>query len=824
MTATISTIGASVSTLSCGWTLTVTPPGQFSHPADLPDTLENLPAAVPGTVAAAMEEAGRFDRANPSSLENCDAWYRLTIQEEAGPAILRFEGLATVADVFLNGQVILHSESMFESHDVPVILSGDDRLAIRFQALEPHLQRKGPRARWRPRMMRSQGLRLLRTTALGFMPGWCPDIIALGPWRPVQLIRPGKREIFDLRLASQLDADGTGHLCLSFHCEELVGQASLLCAGQEIAVHRQADGRFFAELLIPDVQAWWPHTHGDPVLHDVVLKLDGFCHSLAKTGFRRIKIDRGPDGKDFALIVNGQRIFCRGAVWTTSDIVSLAGERHRYEPWLKQAAEAGMNMVRIGGTMTYETPDFFRLCDELGIMIWQDMMLANFDYPAQDEPLMIHVKTELTQLLHQNSASPSFAVLCGGSEMFQQGAMLGLPERIWKTPLTEDIIPQIVASEASHLAYVANSPSGGAQPFFPNEGVGHYYGVGAYMRPLEDARRVNLRFAAECLAFSNVPEPETLQADLPFSPVHDPRWKARVPRDAAASWDFEDVREHYMAMLYGIDLQRLRRENPDRYLAFARATTAEVVEQTFGEWRRPGSTCNGALVWTLQDLLPGPGWGVIDARGRPKSVWYAMKRAFRPLQLLFSDEGTNGLLVHLVNETLRTEELVLEVTCLRNGKVPVVSGRRELTLAPRSSATLAATDLFGAFFDTTYAYRFGPPAHDVTIGRITRASSGEHLADAFYFPQGRTPALHDAKVDLTLTRLEERDWAIDLATDHLAQNVHLTCPGFHVEQNYFHLAPQMPLRLILRASNAAESAILPSGTVTHLASSTTLNF
>ncbi|WP_430307956.1 glycoside hydrolase family 2 protein [Rhizobium sp. 0TCS1.26] len=821
----IEAIGADVVRLSDGWTVSTTPPGLHAAPPDDDSVRDALPAMVPGTLAGALERVGRFDRTRPDSLENLDAWYRVTLSEPPGAAILRFEGLATIAEVFLNGERILESQSMFESHDVPVLLTGADRLAICFRAIGPHLERKGPRARWRPKMMRSQGLRMLRTTALGFMPGWCPDVVAVGPWRPVSLIRLAPFRIGDLVLHSRLDSDGTGRLSLSFSADHTSGQPMLLaCAGQTAELERHPDGRWTAELRLPGIAPWWPLSHGTPALHAVTLTIDGAVHDLGRTGFRRIDIDRGQDGRDFALIVNGERIFCRGAVWTTADIVDLPGTRAAYEPLLRQVAEAGMNMIRIGGTMAYESRDFFELCDELGILVWQDLMLANFDYPVADEPLMIHVKTELSQLLARHAASPSLAILCGGSEMHQQAAMLGLPERTWRSELTRDLLPELCAAMLPGLSYVENSPSGGAQPFFPGEGVAHYYGVGAYLRPLEDARRANVRFAAECLAFSNVRDGETLDAHLPVPAVHDPRWKARVPRDPGASWDFEDVRDHYLALLYGEDPARLRREDVDHYLAFSRAASAEVMEATFSEWRRPGSTANGALVWTLKDLLPGAGWGLIDATGRPKSVWYALKRAFRPLQVLLSDEGTNGLEVHVINETAVPKSLVLDLACLRDGRTSVVSGRRELTLAPRTSQTLAATDLFGAFFDTTYAYRFGPPAHDVTVAWLKDAATGAVLAEAFDFPAGRTAAFHDAEIEVTLERLDAGSWALDLFTDRLAQSISIACNGYRKSDDGFHLAPGMKKRVVLEPITQDGTDRLPEGSVASIGSRRNMRF
>ena len=147
--------------------------------------------------------------------------------------------------------------------------------------------------------------------------------------------------------------------------------------------------------------------------------------------------------------------------------------------------------------------------------------------------------------------------------------------------------------------------------------------------------------------------------------------------------------------------------------------TAEVVEATFAEWRRPASRAGGALVWTLQDLLVGAGWGVIDATGMPKSVLYGMKRAFRPVQVLLSDEGTNGLDVHVLNESETAVTLSLDLACLRDGRQPVVSGSREIEVPARGALSIPATDLFGAFFDTNYAFRFGPPSHDFVVATLT---------------------------------------------------------------------------------------------------------
>ncbi|MBB4066388.1 glycoside hydrolase family 2 protein [Gellertiella hungarica] len=803
------------------WRLLLTDAGAFETPADLP-LGEAVEATVPGTVAGALSAAGRFDPASAPSLIERDAWYLRGEPLPAGEAVLRFEGLATIAEVHLDGKLVLTSESMFECHDLPLVLKGGERLAICFRALKPHLERSGPRARWRPRLMSHQGLRLLRTTALGHMPGWCPDIHATGPFRPVSLLRRGGAAIGDLTFRSGLTAEGEGWLSVRFRAEG-AGDIRLVCHGAEAVCEAGEDGYRHAELRLNGIEPWFPHTHGDPVLYDVALKIDGTTLPAGRTGFRRIEVDRGEDGKGFALRVNGVPVFCRGAVWTNADLIGLAGDEATYRPLLEKAARAGMNMIRIGGTMTYETRAFFECCDRLGLLVWQDFMFANFDYPVKDEAFVAHVRREAADLLAPLGLSPSLAVLCGGSEIYQQGAMLGLPRTIWEGPLCETILSALAAEWRPDVPYVANSPSGGAMPFAPNEGVTHYYGVGAYERPLDDARRADVRFSAESLAFAQVPAQRTLDVHLGAPAVHDPRWKARVPRDRDASWDFEDTRDHYLKRLYGFDPARLRREDPARYLDFSRAVTGEVSEACFAEWRRSGSRCGGALVWTLSDFLPGPGWGVIDSTGEPKPVYHALKRAFRPLQVLLLDEGTNGIDVHVLHEGAAALTVDLELVCLRQGAMPVVSGRRRLALEGRSIGKIPATDLFGAFFDTAYAFRFGPPSHDVTVARLRDPDTGRVLADAFHFPLGRTAALHAADLEASLVR-DEEGWSLRLAANRLAQSVHVECDLYRADDDWFHLAPGETRAVRLSPRAGTDGQALPSGTVHQLGSAAVTAF
>jgi beta-mannosidase len=767
--------------LTEGWILAVTPAGACGSPAEAAELTDWIPARVPGTADADLRLAGRS--AHP--LHDKDVWYRLVLRE-SGRRCLRFEGLATLAQVWLDHVPLLTSESMFQPHEVETQVSAGATLWLCFRALEPRLQARGPRARWRPAMIEAQGLRLVRHTLLGHMPGWRPRQDIVGPWRAIHLKAADLPAPRDLRL--QADWDGAASLVVELALDAAGGEVT--CAGATARLEPAGDGRLRAALR-PDAEPWWPHTHGDQPLYAVHLRANGVEVEIGRVGFRRIEADR--DG-GFALRINGEPVFCRGACWVSPE---LGGERCDYEPALRLAREAGMNMVRVSGVGVYETRAFYDLCSELGLLVWQDFMFANFDYPVADPGFVDLVRAEAEAVLAGLQGAPSLAVLCGGSEVMQQAAMMGLPPLAW--PLFLDILPEAAGRLRPDVPYVPNTPSGGALPFCADEGVTHYYGVGAYERPLTDARLAEVKFAAECLAFANVPQPRTLARHLPVPAVHDPRWKAAVPRDRGASWDFEDVRDHYLRELFDTEPYRLRREDPALYLDLSRMVSGDVMAAVFTEWRRARSPCAGGLVWTLRDQLPGAGWGLVDAADEPKPALYALRRVLQPVQVLITDEGVNGLAVHLINETAQPLSGEIRLSILDEQGAPSPDVRQPVHLAPRSGQELSAFALLGRFFDLSYAYRFGPRAHAAVRAQLIVDAAV--ASEAFHF-LGPRCGLSGGEVE---ARLDGDDLVLTSST--LQRWVHIEDAAFRPADDGFPLAAGEPRRVrLVRRRDAAESA------------------
>jgi len=422
------------------WSVAWTAAGAARDPSELrvPDEAW-LPAAVPGTAAGAMRAAGVT---GPARIDGADWWYRCRFPSPpAAPGtrvVLCFDGLATVVDGWLNGEALLHGEDMFLPSEVDVtarLRAADNQLVLRFAALDPLLGARRPRPRWRVPMIEHQQLRWFRTTLLGRTPGWSPPYPAVGPWRPVRLQTRARLDARRVDLRTSFDA-GEGRVAVTALLAPLdgraVSEARLIVTGPDggeidaaLACTPGPDGvEVSGAAAIPRAAPWWPHTHGDQPLYAARLSVTGaddeVTISLGRIGFRTVALSTA--GGDFSLSLNGVPIFCRGACWTPLDVVTLTGTADDYRRTLLAMRDAGMNMVRVAGPMVYETALFHDLCDELGILVWQDFMFANMDYP-EDAAFVALVTEEVGQAFSRWQGRPSLVLLCGDSEGEQQAAM-----------------------------------------------------------------------------------------------------------------------------------------------------------------------------------------------------------------------------------------------------------------------------------------------------------------------------------------------------------------------------------------------------------------
>ena len=814
--------GHRVEWLSEGWQAGASEPGAILGPSDLTNgSMDWLPSVVPSTAASTLRAAGSWSLDSaPRRFDAQDWWYRTRFTAdpvEPGQQLwLCFDGLATVADVWLNGEPLLSSAGMFTAHErrIDHAVHSENEIVIRFRALDAVLAEKRKRPRWRAPMVEHQQLRWFRTTLLGRTPGWSPPAAAVGPWRGVRLERRQGVTIGDV----QLTAHGDGLLDASCRVVSLDGDTPtavdliLQRQGQEFRARMAPGGAadlLTGRLRVAGVEQWWPHTHGEAPLYAARLSVRHaqatIDADLGHVGFRSLALST--TGDDFAIQVNGVPVFCRGACWTPLDPVALAAQPQAVNRALSQVVDAGMNMVRVGGTMVYEDDAFLDACDAKGVLLWQDFMFANMDYPDDDATFVDAVQTEARQQLARMQGRPSLAVLCGNSEGEQQAAMWGATRDRWQPRMFHEQLAAIAAEACPGVPYTPSSAHGGAFPHQANAGATSYYGVGAYLRPLDDARRAEVRFASECLAFANVPTWRQGAERFPLqgARVHHPSWKARTPRDLGAGWDFDDVRDHYVASLYRVDPLRLRYSDHDRYLALGRVATGEVMASVFSEWRRRRSGTRGGLVWFLRDLWAGAGWGVVDADGLPKAAWYYLKRALAPVAMSLSDEGCNGIGVQVVNDSPVRLDGALEIILFR-GAVRVDRGVQAVSVAPHTAVELNAAALFDGFHDLSYAYRFGPPSHDL-IAATLRDATGRARARAFHFVTG-LPNHREPEVGIVGEARPRTDGGYDLLvrTRSFAQSVCVDVGGFDSDDNFFHLAPGEQRQLQLYRRDAVASA------------------
>lgn len=628
-----------------------------------------IPAAVPGSVHTDLLALGLIPDPFLDAHESDLRWFhgtdwRYTRELVLDPPTdgeridLAFDGLDTVATVRYAGTDLLHTANMHRSYraDVRDLADGTPHpLTVDLRSATAYAEELRDQLGDRPSAYHPVPYNFVRKMACSFGWDWGPDLRTAGIWREVRVERWHTARLAQVRPLITVDSDGTGRVDV----EVTVERSGLVDAGplrlsMEILGHTaeavipSGEDRGWLHLTVPDAPLWWPVGYGDHPLHDLHVSLGDDLDSWhRRIGFRTVELDRTPDehGTSFVLRVNGRPIAVNGANWIPDDHFLTRITRERLDRRLDQALGAHLNLLRIWGGGIFESEDFYTACDERGLLVWQDFLLACAAYPEED-PLGAEVEAEARENVVRLAPHPALVIWNGGNENLwgheDWGWKQHLGDATWGERFAVDMFRSIVAELDPTRPYTDNSPYSPGRPELhpndPDHGSHHQWEV--WNRIDYSAYRSEIpRFCSE-FGFQGPPSWRTLTEwvhtgpDPKTDPVFGIHQKAddgngKLDRGMAPHLgvpaDFTDW--HWAAQL-----------NQARAVAHA-------VQHYRGHWPRTA----GWIVWQLNDCWPVTSWAAVDSEERPKPLWYALRRAGAPRTITVLDH-----LVTLVNDTDET--------------------------------------------------------------------------------------------------------------------------------------------------------------------------
>lgn len=643
--------------LTDGWTL------YAGSRSSAPDHIRAavVPARVPGGVLGDLHRAGLIPDPHDDSHEHDLRWagdsewtYATTVRlpaDSAGRTDLVFRGLDTVASVVLDGEIVLRTENKHRTYRVPLgDRTGTVALEVRFAS--PRAFAAARQAEYGTRPTAYSPLPpFIRKSACDFGWDWGPDLAAAGIWRAIEVESWSAARIASVRPVVRMrgdDAEVDVHVDL-----ERTGGGTVRVVAQVDGVEATADFDTTTGVLhldVPAVARWWPVGRGAASLSELRVEVREGTELLdvwtGRIGFREVIVDETPDsdgeGFSFRFVVNGEPLFIRGVNWIpdTTELGELDARRVRRR--LEQAVGLGANLVRVWGGGVFESDEFYDICDELGLLVWQDFLFACAAYP-EEEPYRSEIEAEARDNIARLMRHPSLALWNGNNEnlwfWFLHDWETKLEGKTWGEGFYFDLLPRLVAELDPERFYLPGSPSSRTrdhEPLDPNLGVVHSWIPDDYRAYTGIRPRFVSEFGFQGPSTRALFDAVAHEADPhPFSPAAVQRQKA-----AYGTERIEDV----MRVHFGVPADF------DEWYWLAQLTQARAVG--FGiDWFRSLAPWNaGTVVWQLNDIWPAWSWSMIDSAERLKPVAFAMRRAFAD-RVLTLHHVPGGVEVSLGNES-----------------------------------------------------------------------------------------------------------------------------------------------------------------------------
>ncbi|MCU1473818.1 glycoside hydrolase family 2 protein [Amnibacterium sp.] len=623
-----------------------------------------VPATVPGTVHTDLLAAGLLDDPYIGTNEKLQEWigstswrYTTTFTSPpsgAGHTDLVFEGLDTVAAVRLNGEQVLESRNQHRTYRIPVgdrLQDGENSLEVLFSAPVPEADRASLELGYRPHV-NHHPFNALRKMACSYGWDWGPDTATSGIWRPVRLETWSTAHILDSIVSATAEgSDGVVDLRVII---EAAGGTSLsvrASIGGVTVTGSVVDGVARLRLVVPDADRWWPIGYGPQARYDLDVALlagsavlDERAHRI---GFRTVRAELTPDdaGTPFVIVVNDRPVYVKGVNWIPDDAFPSRIDRPRYRERLRQAADANVNLVRVWGGGIFESEDFYDVADELGLLVWQDFLLACAAY-AEEEPMFSEISAEAREAVVRLGKHPSLVILNGNNENVWGHVEWGweprLEGRTWGERYYYEVFPALVAELAPHVVYTPGSPFSPDRSMHPNDESNGTMHIWELWNRLDHPhyRDLRPRFVSE-FGWQGPPTWSTLTASMPDEPLT-PESPSMLVHQKAMDGNVK-LTDGLVAHL------PLPNTMPEWH--WAMSLNQAVAVRTALEWFRslhPHNT--GAVVWQLNDCWPVVSWAAIDGYGRKKPLWYAIRSAFAG-RLVTVQPAEAGLEVAVSNDT-----------------------------------------------------------------------------------------------------------------------------------------------------------------------------
>ncbi len=541
------------------------------------------------------------------------------------------DGLDTLATISVNGRVVATTDNMFVGvrGDIRAALRrGPNEIVIRFGSAERHVRTH--RLEHRPREINDPigGGTRLRKQQCQFGWDWAPRLVTAGIWRDLRIEAWNENRVVDVRISQHHARDGS--MMLAFAPELARRERGLMWRGT-VSFEGRVVGQI--ENLKSEVKGpslWWPAGQGAQPLYEVVLELWRGDTRLdlwsRRIGLRTVQLERKRDrwGESFQFVVNGRPIFAKGASWIPAHSFVGGLTRADYEPLLRSAAQANMNMLRVWGGGVYEHECFYDLCDELGLLVWHDFMFACTLYPG-DAAFLKSVRAEAEHQVRRLRHRACLALWCGNNELelLNSDDLRKPRQRTAYDAVFRNILPAAVASHDGVTAFWRSSPSQSDQPGLRDperSGNTHYWDVWHLLKPVKSYEAKVFRFVAE-FGMQSFPSLAVAKTFCPPDELN------------AFSPTFENHQKNPAGNKIILDYLARRYRFPKDYAALAylsQLNQAHCMQVGVEHYRRHQPRCMGTLYWQLNDCWPVASWSSLEFGGGWKALHHVARRFYAP--------------------------------------------------------------------------------------------------------------------------------------------------------------------------------------------------